>query len=180
MGRRPVVPALLIAVFVAAGCGGPGPSSSPRPSPVPVTTVAAEPFSPAVDAARSAIASSLANAGFRLESPVQRYDPGQPGSLQTTPRAVYRINLIDPDQGWVVIYDVGSPDAAFQAGADFAAYLRTFGHSNYPADAEFALNVFGSALVFHWWSAQRSSEPDRAAAAFAAVVGVGQRIEVIN
>lgn len=173
ISRWPVT--LLAASLVAAGCLAPvvGPGTA-----VPATPQSE--LSPAVDAARAAIAAKLEEGGFTLEQSVSGYEPGAPGELQTTPKAVFRVNLIDPGQGWVVIYDTGSADAAISNANAFSAYLGTFGHSNYPADARHTLNVLDSALIFYWWSPQRSSDDDRAAQAFALIADVGQSIEIVN
>jgi hypothetical protein len=167
--------ALLAAAVVAGACVGPGEQPSVQgvitPPPVAVTT--------AIAAAQAALDAKLNPAGFTLTETFG-YDPGRPGSLQLTPRATFQLNLVDPNQGYVVIFDLATAEAALAAGADFAAYLRSFGHSNYPADAEFALNAVDSALVFHWWSSGRSNEPGRAAQAFGIISSVGQPIDVIN
>ena len=173
--RASLLSALLALALFAAGCfaptGGPG-------SAAPATPQSA--LSPAIDAARAAVAAQLQSGGFTLEAPVSGYEPGAPGDLQATPKAVFRVNVIDPGQGWVVIYDAGANDAAIDKGEAFAAYLTSFGHSNYPADAQYTLNVLDSALIFHWWSAQRSSDAERARAAFELVSAVGHRIDVVG
>jgi hypothetical protein len=166
---------LVVAGMVATACVGATdePSAQGPVTPPPVTVTAA------ISAAKAALDSKLAPAGFTLTETFG-YDPGRPAGLQTTPRATFQLNLVDPNQGFVVIFDLGTPDAALAAGADFATYLQKSGHSNYPADAEFTLNVVDSALIFHWWSRERSNEPDRAAQAFDIISSVGQRVTVIN
>jgi hypothetical protein len=174
-GRVPLLVLVAgLAAAVVVGCSdlaGPQPTAAPTPMTV---------LSPMIDAARAAVSARLTDAGFILEQQTFGYQPGEPGSLQTVPNAVFRVNLIDTGQGWVVIYDLGSTGAAVQAATDFADYLRSFGHSNYPGDAQFTLNVVDGALIFHWWSAERSSDPDRARAAFAVIAGIGQPIEIGN
>lgn len=171
-----MVPVLVLAFVgaVVAGCSGLE-GQPATAAPTPMTSL-----SPIIESARAAVSARLIDAGFLLEPLSFGYEPGQPGALQSVPKAVFRVNLIDTGQGWVVIYDVGTSGAALTAGAEFADYLRTFGHSNYPGDSQFTLNVVDGALIFHWWSAQRSSEPERATAAFAIVAGVGQPVEVIK
>jgi hypothetical protein len=166
--------AFLAAMLVAVGCAGPVTEEPQPPAATPHTGV-----TPAIDAARAAVAAKLQPSGFTLTQALG-YEPGAPPSVQSIPRVVYQLNLTGPNEGWVVIYDVGTSDGALAAGADFAEYLRRSGHSNYPADAEFTVNAIDSALVFHWWSAQRSTEPDRAAQAFGIISSVGQQIDVIN
>jgi len=166
----------LVAGALLAGCTGPGiginqPSAAaPATPPVGVTG--------AIDAARSAVAAAVQGAGLTLTE-ADGYTPGEPQPIQALPRQVYQLNFGGPNEGYVVIYDAGSSDAAVNAGSAFADYLRTFGHSNYPGDAKFTLNAIGNALVMFWWSPGRSTEPDRAAQAFDLIKTVGQPIEVL-
>ncbi len=164
---------VLLASLVVSGCTGLLDQPQTTSAPTQMTAL-----SPMIDAARAAVSARLTDAGFALEPQSFGYQPGEPASLQTVPNAVFRVNLIDTGQGWVLIYDLGSTGAAVKAATDFADYLRSFGHSNYPGDAQFTLNVVDGALIFHWWSAERSSDPDRARAAFAVVAGIGQQIEI--
>jgi len=165
--------ALLVVVALIAACVAPAETQQPAETP-------AAGLSPAIDAARAVVAARLADGGYTLEEPVTGYEPGAPGELQATPKAVFRVNLIDPGQGWVVIYDCAAADLAVERAQAFAAYLRSSGRSNYPGDAQYTLNVLGTALIFHWWSAQRTSEPDRARAAFEIVGSIGQHIDIGN
>jgi hypothetical protein len=166
----------VVVCALLTGCTGPGiginqPSAAaPATPPVGVTG--------AIDAARSAVAAAVQPAGLTLTE-ADGYTPGEPQPVQALPRQVYQLNFGGPNEGYVVIYDAGSNDAALNAGSAFADYLRTFGHSNYPGDAKFTLNAVGNALVMFWWSPGRSTEPDRAAQAFDLIRTVGQPIEVL-
>ena len=135
--------------------------------------------SAAVAAAAALLDGRLSEAGLRLELSTADYRPGEPAVLQNAPRAVYRAALPNPNEGWLLIYDLGTADAAQQAGEAFAAYLASgVGQTNYPRDAQFALSRMGSALIFSWWSRERSGDAALAEAAFDAIRGVGQPIEV--
>jgi hypothetical protein len=134
---------------------------------------------PAIDAARAAVAAAVAGAGFTLTESAGTYTPGEPQPIQALPRNVYQLNFGGPNEGNVVIYDAGSNDAAINAGSAFADYLRTFGHANYPGDAKFTLNAVGDALVYFWFSPSTSTQADRAAQAFDQIKPVGQPIEVL-
>jgi hypothetical protein len=132
-----------------------------------------------VAAAAAVVERALAEAGFRLEQSPMEYRPAEPEGIHRVPRAVHRVGLNDPNAGWVLIYDLRQSEAAAQAGRDFATYLGSgFGQTNYPFDAQFTLNQIGGALVFSWWSRERSPDPDAAEAAFEAIKVVGQPIEV--
>ena len=167
---------LLAVAALLAACTGPGiginQPSAAAPATPPVGATAA------IDAARGAVAAAISSAGFTLTE-AAGYTPGEPRAVQSLPRQVYQLNFGGPNEGYLVIYDAGSSDAALSAASAFADYLQTFGHSNYPGDAKFTLNAVGSALVMFWWSPGRSTEPDRAAQAFDLVRTVGQPIEVL-
>ena len=136
-------------------------------------------LSPSVAAAAAIVEARLSEAGFRVEPSPLEYRPGEPAAVQSAPRAVMRVALADPDEGWLLIYDLGSADAAQRAGQAFASYLGTgLGQTNYPRDAQFALSRLGSTLVFSWWSRERSADPVAAAAAFDVLRAVGQPIDL--
>jgi len=98
--------------------------------------------------------------------------------LQSAAYSLFRVAGADRNQGWVVIYDLGSTDAAGAAGEAFAQYLGTFGRTNFPADAQFTINQLGPALVFNWWSRSRASDAAPLEAAFQAISAVGERYAV--
>jgi hypothetical protein len=171
-----------LSVVLAAGllvaCGGAAPTRAPAPATAPPVTPMTS-ISPAVAAAVAALGTRLAEAGLGLSQSSVEYRPGEPAELQAAPRAVYRANLAASEEGWVLVYDLGSTDAAGAAGQAMASYLASGqGQTNYPRDARFALSVLGSALVFSWWSPERTADAQRAEAVFDAVRSVGQPIEV--
>jgi hypothetical protein len=168
---------LSVLLSVSAACAGPPAGGPVVPDTTPGRPMAS--LSPQVEAAAALLEQRLAAVGIGLaQSPVE-YRPGEPAALQTAPRAVYRAALTEPEAGWVLIYDLGSADAAARAGDAFAAYLGSgVGQTNYPRDAQFTLTRIGAALVFSWWSRERSSDPSRAEAAFEALRGAGEEIEV--
>jgi len=170
----------LTAVLMAglsSGCGTAAPTRPPAPATPPVTPMTS--ISPAVAAAVAALEARLTDAGLTIGQSNAEHRPGEPAALQQAARAVYRASLVAPDEGWVLVYDLGSTDAAARAGQDFAAYLASGqGQTNYPRDARFALSVFGAALVFSWWSPGRTADAQQAEALFDAVRAVGQPIEV--
>lgn len=170
---RRAAPAALLLLLIAACSAAP----PPDPAATPIAPMATA--SPAVAAAASAVEAALAPTGRPVRPSPVEHRPGEPAALQATPRAVYRIGLTDPNEGWLLIYDLGSADAAQSAGSAFASYLGSgVGQTNYPRDAQFTLNRVGSTLVFGWWSRERSSDPEAAAAAYAAIATLGQAIEI--
>jgi hypothetical protein len=120
-------------------------------------------------------------AGERIDMAVGAYRPSEPSSLLEVPRVVLRTDLADPDDGFVVIYQAVDAAAADAMAIELASYLGSgFGQTNYPADTRFSIAVVGDTVVFTSTSASRSSDPQRAAAAFDAVASVGRAVEVVR
>ncbi|HUG48440.1 MAG TPA: hypothetical protein VMP67_08520 [Candidatus Limnocylindria bacterium] len=175
VGRAATTPSLALLVLLAVAACTAAPPADPAATAIPPMATP----SAAVGAAAALVEQQLAEAGLDLlQSPLD-YRPGEPGIVQAAPRAVYRASLAQPNEGWVVIYDLGSADAAQAAGDAFAAYLGSgVGQTNYPRDAQFALSRVGQALVFSWWSRERTGDAARAEAVFEAIRRVGQPIDV--
>jgi hypothetical protein len=138
-------------------------------------------LSPQVASAAGAIQRGLGAAGFRVEQSSRPYRPGEPQSLRLVPRAVFQIQVADPDGGWIVVYDLGSTDRAAQAARDLVSYLESgFGQTNFPVDAQFMVNQLDTTIFFSWWSRERSPEPERARAAFEALRLVGLSYPIVR
>ena len=138
-------------------------------------------LTPSLSAAAVAVQRALAGAGFRVEHVVQPFRTGEPASLQFMPRALLQVLLADPEDGWIVLYDAGTGERAAQAARDLVSYLQGgFGQTNFPTDAQFAVNQLDTTVLFTWWSRQRSDEPERARAAFEAVRLIGQPFPVVR
>jgi hypothetical protein len=124
---------------------------------------------------------AVAQAGLQLNTPVIPYRPSEPAGLALAPRAVLQESVPDPDQGYVLVYDLQDPATAADRGRELAAYLGSgFGQTNYSLDAQFAISQVGGTLVFTWWSASRASNDAVAKAGFDAVASVGQPIPVVK
>ena len=179
MTRRPWLPLLIaVASAAAAGC-----AAGPRPTDVPAPTAVTTPMgslTPVVAGTAAALRQWLAEAGgYRLDHLRRSYRPAEPAELVGTPRAVFQVDVADPDGGFVVVYSFPTAESARDRGAIFARYLGSgFGQTNYPLDAQFALSQVGPTLVFHWWSRERAEDPDRAQGAFDVISRFGLPIEV--
>ena len=173
--------ALAAALTIAHGCA---PSAAPTTAPAAPTPTIPAPMAsltPRMAATQALLQRHLGAAGFRLEHSAVPFRPGEPGTLRYAPRALFRVMLSDPDSGWVVVYDLGTPDGAARAGAEFVSYLQSgFGQTNYSQDTEFTLNQVDTTLVFSWWSPGRSADPDAARAAFEALRLVGQPFPIVR
>ena len=167
----------LAAVLALAACTSPD-----RPSvqadevelPTPMRTVDAS-----VERTIAAVDAALTGVGERLTTPTGAYRPSEPQSLLQLPRVVRRVELADPDDGFVVIYEASSYGAAIELADDLAEYLESgFGQTNYVADTQFALSTLEDTIVFTTWSQRRSDDPERAEAAFDAIASVGTPVEI--
>jgi hypothetical protein len=176
--RRSIVALVALAVAVLIGCArSPAAEQAAPRSAVPTQQ---QSFSASIATAVSALGSHVGG-GYRLVPVTRPYRSAEPPSLAQTPRAVVQVDLGDPDAGYIVVYDLPDSTAAAAAGRELASYLAGgFGQTNYPPDAQFAVSAFGNAVVFAWWSPQRSSAPDRARAAFERIRTFGQPIPVVK
>ena len=169
---------LIACVVLAVACAPTGGATPPPPAPTLVLSTPLTFPTISIETARAVLASRLSQAGLMLEPTNRRYRPSEPSVLLQAQHSVFRLADADPNQGWLIIYDLGSAEAAAAAGDEFAGYLGTFGRTNFPADAQFTINQVGQALVFNWWSRSRAADPAPLEAAFAAISAVGQRYEV--
>lgn len=176
--RLPTAALAAVAILVlVVACGGPPGAGPVAPGSTPGTAVAT--LGPQFAGPAALVEARLAAAGLRVAQSPVAYRPGEPAAVQYAARAVLRVEMADPNEGWLMIYDLRTDDAARRAGQDFAAYLASgLGRTNYPRDAQFALSRSDGALFFYWWSPERSSDADRARAAFDAVRAAGESIEV--
>ncbi len=168
---------LLVAMAVAfAGCV-PVPSAA---TPVPAASQAAPPA--AVSQAASALEAAYRQAGFGFIEANQPYRPSEPPDLIAVPRTVYQVVLPkDPASGYVVIYRATDPSLAQGLATSMQQYLQSgFGETNFPTDAQFAVEVYGSAMLFGWYSPGASADPATAASALRVLQGFGQAFPVVR
>lgn len=178
-GRSGLLLAVLLLV-AACGSGAPSPPTV-RPSGGLAIVPAEAGLSPAEASAVVALRGALAPLGLQLSAVAQAVQPAEPVGFAAVPRVVYRIELADPDQGYVLLYDFPTAAAAAEGAVQLGTFLASGpGQASYPVDARFSVAQFGSAVVFTWWSAQRASDTARAEAAFGAVAGVGQPVPVVR
>jgi len=170
------------AVILAAVCAGCGvaPATSVPPPGGSVAIVPAEPGLSASEATTvTLLRRSLATGGFQLSPVSQPVQPAVPTLFTTTPMVVYRIELADPDQGFVLIYDFAAPSAAAAGATALARFVGSgFGQTTYPLDAQFSVASLGADVIFTWWSPGRSSDPAATQAAIGLVAAVGTAVPV--
>jgi len=169
----------LLLVAIAVAVGGCVPLASGA-SPAPVSSPQAAP--PAVAQTASALEAACRRAGFGLIPANHPYRPSEPPDLIVVPRTVYQVVLPkDPDAGYVVIYEASGPAEAAALATSMQRYLASgFGQTNFPTDAQFALQVYGATVVFGWYSPGGSADPTTAAAALRVVQSFGQAFPVVR
>ncbi|MEX1296580.1 MAG: hypothetical protein AB1Z67_10445 [Candidatus Limnocylindrales bacterium] len=177
MPRPQVLAVPLAAALVLAAC-----TSTDRPSvqadevalPTPMRSI-----DPSAQRSIAAVESALSAVGERLVLPTAAYRPSEPPALLQLPRTIRRVDLADPDDGYVVIYQAPGSGAAIELADDLADYLESgFGQTNYVADTQFAVSTLGDTIIFTTWSQRRSDDPDRAEAAFEAIAAVGSPVPI--
>jgi hypothetical protein len=179
VGWRLRVATGIAALMLAVGC-----TSLDRPRVQPDVVPMASPMR-TFDAAITSVAEELGAAvtvvGERLEAAGGAYRPSEPQSMLEVPRAILRVDLADPDDGFVVVYRASDAAPADGMAAELASHLGSgFGQTNYPADTRFSVAVVGDSVVFTSFSPGRSSDPERAQRAFEAIAEVGRAVEVVR
>jgi hypothetical protein len=171
------VGAVLVLAAVVASC-----TSLDRPRVQPDVVPMATPlrtFAGSMASTITRVEAAVTAAGERFDGASRPYRPSEPQTLLEVPRAVLRVGLADPDDGFVVVYQGADPEAANTIATELAGHLGSgFGQTNYPADTRFSVTVVGDTVVFTSFSPGRSSDPERAQRAFDAIARVGRAVEV--
>ncbi len=140
------------------------------PPSIPPTTAAAE-------RTHTQVVHALQSAGLQTQDPLSQYRPGESPSLATAPRRLVQAVLPDdPQNGYVVIYELPSATAADDAGREMLEFASNGpGSLSYPRDSQFVMQRIGPTLVFFTWSPEVS--PTGGAAAVAtALAGLGEPV----
>jgi hypothetical protein len=116
------------------------------------------------------VTTALEAAAFQVRVPQTDYRPGESPELITAPRRLVQAVLPeDPAGGYVVIYELPSPNEADRLGRELLDYLGGgTGAIQYPRDTQFVVRRVGQTLVFFPWSAETS--PDAKVAEMAAAL----------
>lgn len=173
---------LILGVALAVACAGCSAAPATTPPP-PNGSVAIVPPEAGLSAAEATsvtlLRRSLATGGFQLSPVSQPVQPAVPVMFATVPVVVYRVELADPDQGFVLIYDFPAPSAAAAGAAALAGFVGSgFGETTYPGDAVFSVAWLGADVIFTWWSPSRASDPAVTQAAMGLVAVVGTAVPV--
>jgi hypothetical protein len=155
-GRGRAVALLAAATFAAAACGG-GVTRTTFPplgsSPAPVGDAAS--------ATTRLVIHALSTVGLQGGESIRPYRPPEGPLLAAAPRSVVQATLPDdPGHGFIVVYAFPSSAAAQAAAEDHAAYVESgIGRVYFTSDARFSLRVYGSTVVFFWWSPGSALDP---------------------
>ena len=170
MIRRPIT--LLALSVVVAACATtrstfPPPGTSPQPA------------GDATAAATQQVIAALAGAGLQATQSVRANRPPEGPLLAAAPRTVLEVPLPDdPDPNVIVLYALGSPEAALAAARDHAAFLASgTGGINRPPGTRYVIQVVGSTVIFFSWLP--ASSPDARTATIAQTLAtLGEAIPV--
>jgi hypothetical protein len=120
-----------------------------------------------------ALRDALESGGFELTPASRPWQPAQPVGLLDVPRSAYQVRLADPDDGFVVVYEFATPEAAAVGAAELAAYLSSGpGRITFPGDAAFHVGQVGPGVIMAWFAPSAAGDAE-VAAAFELVASVG-------
>jgi hypothetical protein len=163
-------------VLALAGCAG---ATSRTTFPPPGST----PGTPGadVDATVEQVIAALGAAGISAAPADRAFRPPEGPLLAAAPRALVQATLAtDPDPIWIVVYGLGSPQAAGTAAKDHAAWIASNpGRINFAPGTKFVIQVVGSTVVFFSWLPASSPDPGPATIANT-LAAIGAEVPVPN
>ncbi len=167
---------LAVVAVVVAGCWG----SGLQPPVVPTGATPSPSTSAAMETARIQLEGALRAGGISLVPATDPYRPPESAALATAARIVLTATLPgDPDQGRIVVYDLGDPQSAYVAAREMAAYLATGpGRVQLPPDARVALRLLGETVILTVWSPVRASDPTAGERMLTILAGVGESVPI--
>jgi hypothetical protein len=174
-GRRRSL-GLLVVAAVVAGCA----AADLRPPVAPTGATPSPATSAALDATRLQLEGALRAGGISLVPETEPYRPAESAALAVAPRIVLAATLPDdPDQGRIVVYDLGDPQSAYAAGQEMGAYLATGpGRVQLPPDARLVLRLLGDTVIFTAWSPARATDPRAGERMLTVLQGVGESVAI--
>ncbi|MGH2407774.1 MAG: hypothetical protein ACRDF7_06830 [Candidatus Limnocylindrales bacterium] len=170
----------LVLALALAGCGsgitagglGATPPDAATPLIAPTTAMAAT---------LAALEAALASGGYDIGVPGQLYRPTEPASFVRVPRIEYRVNLADPSDGVLLIYEFTDAAGAAAGAQTLAGYLASGnGQTTFPGDTVFSVSYLGPTVTLSWFSAARSDDPLAGRGAFNLIAMVGTPVRVIK
>lgn len=176
--RAPAVALIgpLLMALVVSGCLGAG----LQPVPAPTGVTPSPSTSAALETTRLQLEGALKAGGISLVSSTDPYRPAESAALAVAPRVVLVATLPDdPDQGRIVVYDLGDPQHAYDAAHEMAAYLATGpGRVQLPPDARVSLRLLGQTVILTVWSPSRAADPAAGERMLTILQGVGETVPI--
>lgn len=170
---RVLVWSIAVAALVA-GCTDGGLATLPAASLAPDRTV-----SPAAATTVAELTSVLGERSLIVTLPQQPYRPAEATTLAAAAREELQVQLPDdPGGGWVVVYELPSPDAAMAAAREQADWLGSGpGRVQTPIGTQHVIRVAGPTVVLYSWHPETAQDP-RAAEIAEALGGFGVGVDV--
>ena len=164
-----------VAALIAVSACAPGTSRTTFP-PVGASP---KPAGDATAATKQEVVDALRGVGLQPVDSVRAFRPPEGPLLAAAPRTVVEVPLQqDPEPAVIVIYALGSPDAALAAANDDADYIRSnTGGIQFAPGTRVVLQVVGSNVVFFSWLPAGSPDPATATIA-QALAQIGQAVPV--
>jgi hypothetical protein len=144
---------------------------------ISTTEATIPPTGAASERTHTLVVEALQRAGLQTQDPLAQYRPGESPSLAVAPRRLVQALLPDdPQNGYVVIYELPSASAADAAGKEMQAFVtKGPGTLSYPRDTQLVIQRVNNTLVFFTWSP--SVSPSGSAAKVAeALAAVGEPV----
>jgi hypothetical protein len=157
--RRALLPGLLVAAALLAGCANLEATPSAGQPAAPVGSPA---VGPAAAAARAAVFDALGQANLIVADTATPFRPPEAEPLAAAPRSVYQVTLPkDPDGGFVVVYELPSEADAQAAAEAQRAYLASGpGRVQSPPGTDHVIQQLGSALIVYDWLPADAEDPN--------------------
>jgi hypothetical protein len=117
---------------------------------------------PAATAARAAVFEALGQANLIVADTVRPFRPPEAGPLAAAPRNVYQATLPrDPDEGFIVVYELPSEADARAAAEAQREYLASgSGRVQSPPGTDHVIQQLGSALIVYDWLPADAQDPN--------------------
>jgi hypothetical protein len=111
---------------------------------------------------RGQMAAALSARNLILSDAKVPYRPGEPAELSSLTRTIYQVQLRDdPQGGFIVVYDLPTPELAATTGRTLAAWLSTGpGRVQAPVGTAHVLRQVGASLVYYRWLPGAIADPD--------------------
>ena len=154
-----------VAGLAVAGCGIFAGGTSPSPAGAAGGSPAASPAATVDRGAagvRGQMSAALSARNLILTDAKVPYRPGEPAELSAVTRTIYQVQLRDdPQGGFIVVYDLPTPDLAAASGRTLAAWLSTGpGRVQAPVGTVHVLRQVGASLVYYRWLPGAIVDPD--------------------